>query len=202
MSNNQNWGTTNTTEGVAKYLAHGVHTVKLKSVTKADWSGGNALDAVFADKNGLEYKHRIFEFKANPDLKTKKGEPITTDVQWSNYLATIKHIFNKCFKAAEKTKFDTMMEKVNSFDSLISNLNSLTKLNNFMIIKLVDDGKGYAKFPKYVGSGYCDFADAPEYNLQFDPIKEGKKDKPSNTESSSTATTSNPWDAPAGDMSF
>lgn len=174
-----NFNTADVNEEVSslKYLVHGLHTVKLKEVVKADWSGGNAFDAFFVDSKGLEYKHRFFEFKGKEDLKNFKGEPITVEAQWKNYLSYIKHIFNKTFKHKDAGKFDTLMSKVNSFDNLIPALNSLAKAGVEFQIKLVDDGKGYAKFPKYINSGFADWIDEPQYKLTFDPAKEGKKEK-------------------------
>jgi len=197
-----NFNTSNVNEEVSslKYLTHGIHKVKLKEVVKAVWSGGLAFDAFFVDAKGLEYKHRFFEFKGKEDLKSFKGESISVETQWSRYLAYIKHIFNKCFKHAYYAKFDILMSKVNSFETLIVALNSLASQNTEMFIKLVDDGKGYAKFPKYINGGFCDWVDTPQYNLTFDETKEGKKQK-ENTEQVSSINAPAPWES-GDELSF
>lgn len=159
-----------------KYISHGINeNIKVINVEKVsgdkDGTVWNAFDVTFSNGES-ELKTRFFEYKYRPGATDWKGNILDDKTQETNYLKRIKHLFSKVI--GDSDKYDSLVSKVTSFDSLIIVLQSTVVNSKPFRLLCIDNKKGYPKVPDWE-SGFAESIDINPTKLKFDESKYGKK---------------------------
>lgn len=179
-----------------KYIKHGAHVVKVKSIEVLTLDGANykgeVADVVFEDSEGAINNWRVFPFKYSDqvnDYKSGKIVGLKSEAdQVKDWLTKIKHIFNK---PLGEEIFKKATTGIKDFKHLFTNLKAAcNKYPKDFAMMFISDNKGYAKVPKW-SAGFASSVENLDqlkdlYNSKIE--KYGPQTAPKDTETPAAST--------------